>query len=103
MVNTHTRETIDIESSGSSVKINLFGRTMCEVAIRGDSVADYRVDGREDKDAQWLEGVLGDPEYSGEPRYDDILETGWNQLRIYCVNGTGITDEEAEIVLCAAD
>ncbi len=102
MPSTRERESIDIESNGDSAFINAGGRSIVEVAIRGDNPADYRVDGREDRDADWVVGVMSDPQYSGQSDYDDTLQTGWDGIRIYCVNGTGTASDNAEIILCAA-
>lgn len=101
MPNTHNRDTIDIENAGGSVLVRAYGRTIVEVAIRGDGAASYRVDGREDKDQAWVEGIKADPNYTGSANYDDTIQTGWSQLRIVCTSGTATAGDTAEIVLCA--
>lgn len=101
MTNTKRRQSIGIETSGNSVDVNVEGRDILEVAIRGDGTAEYRVDGREDPSQNWVQGTMGDPEYSGAADYDDTLRTAWNQLRIVCVTGTASAGDQAEVVLCA--
>lgn len=98
-MNTKERETIDIETSGNGVTINLKGRHICEVHIDGDGAATYRVDGRESEKANWVQGTRAD--YTGSARYDDYIETGWAQLRIQCTSGTATAGDSATVVLCA--
>lgn len=79
-------ETIDIETAGNAVSLRLLGNDIVDVHIRGDAAADYEVDVRK-KDAEWIQGVRSG--YSGSADYDDVLETGAEELRIRCTNGTG--------------
>lgn len=98
MVNTSKRSTIDIETSGGSVECTIGGRTIVEVAIRGDGSADYVVEGREDKQASWVTTPVS---FGGSADHDDTLETAWDQIRVRCTTGTGAAGDSAEVVLCA--
>lgn len=98
MTTTNSRAVVPIDTAGSAVSITLGGRTTVEVAIRGDAQASYRVDGRESKDADWVEGPAT---FSGSASYDDTFMTGWEQLRVIVTSGTGGSGDEAQIILCA--
>lgn len=98
MTTTKRRQSIDIENSGNDVAVAVGGRTIVEVAIRGDGAADYVVEGRESKTASWVTTPVT---YTGAADYDDTLETGWEELRIRCTSGTASAGEAAEIILCA--
>lgn len=99
MTNTRASEILDISTTGGNVKINLDGRTIVEVAVRGDVAATYRVDGRESGSANWKEGVRSD--YSGSSNYDDTITTGWNELRLVVTSTTGTSGDSATVTLCA--
>ncbi len=85
-----TEETIDIEASGNAVALRLLGASIVDVHIRGDAAADYAVDVRRNK-GDWIQDVRSG--YSGSADYDDVLETGAEELRIRCTSGTGTADQ----------
>lgn len=98
MTNTGARETIDIENSGNGVEVETNGRTIVEVAIRGDAATAYEVQWREHPNAAW---VSSPKTYSGSANYDDTIETGARDIRIECTSGTGTAGQSAEIILSA--
>ncbi|QLH80976.1 hypothetical protein [Halosimplex pelagicum] len=91
--------TIDIETSGDAVALRLVGNNIVDVHIRGDAAADYAVDVRKNG-SDWIEGVRSG--YSGSANYDDVLETGADEIRLRCTNGTGTADNSATITLMAS-
>jgi hypothetical protein len=91
-------ETIDIETSGGAVSLRPLGSNIVEVLIRGDNAADYAVDIRENG-GDWYQDVRA--RYSGSADYDDVLETGADELRIRCTSGTGTAGDSATVLLMA--
>ncbi|WP_049979366.1 hypothetical protein [Halolamina rubra] len=85
-----TEETIDIETSGNAVALRLLGASIVDVHIRGDAAADYVVDVRKNG-GSWIQNVRAG--YSGSADYDDVLETGAEELRVRCTSGTGAADQ----------
>ena len=98
MTNTKTRETIDIQTSGQTVSVNVEGRTTLEIAIRGDAAADYALEGRESPSAAW---VRLPTTYAGSADYDDTQTVGWHQMQVVCTSGTATVDDTATVILCA--
>jgi len=96
---TSTEESIDIESSGNAVSLDLKGHTIVDLHIRGAAAASYEVDVRINK-GSWINGVRSG--YSGSADYDDVLETGADEIRIRCSSGTGTADQQATITLMAS-
>jgi len=94
-----TEETIDIETAGDGVVLRLLGATIAEINIRGDAAADYAVDVRKNG-GDWLEGVRSG--YSGSADYDDVIETGAEELRLRCTSGTATANDSATITLMAS-
>lgn len=99
LANTTTEETIGIDASGNDVQILLAGRTVVSLDIAGDGAASYQIDGRASGGA-WKKDV-GPKTYSGSSDYSDVLNTGVEEMRIRCSNGTGGTDDEATILISA--
>ncbi len=95
---TSERETIDIETSGGGAEVKIMGRTIIELVIKGDSAADYKIQGREDGGTWEDTGVTK----TGSAEYRDTLETGWHDIRVECTAGTGVANESAEIIMCAS-
>jgi hypothetical protein len=100
MKNSKKEKTIDIESSGENVVIDLEGRDSVELTITGDGSADYRIDGRATKTSTWEEGVRSD--LTGSANYQKYYDTAWHQFRVYCTSGTASANDTADIVMCAA-
>ena len=94
-----TEETIDIENAGNSVALRLLGANIVDVHVRGDAAADYAVDVRKNG-GEWIQGVRAG--YSGSADYDDVLETGAEELRLRCTSGTATADDSATITLMAS-
>ncbi len=94
-----TEETIDIEASGATVDLRLLGANIVDVHIRGDGAADYAVDVRTNG-GSWVQGVRSG--YSGSADYDDVLESGAEELRIRCTSGTGTAGNSATVTLMAS-
>lgn len=92
-------ESIDIESSGGAVSLRPLGASIVDVHIRGDAAADYAVDVRTNG-GTWIQGAHSG--YSGGADYDDVLETGAEEIRIRCTSGTGTAGESATITLMAS-
>jgi hypothetical protein len=95
---TTVSETIDIETSGNAVSITLEGRTTVSMAVRGDGPAEYQWDARE-TGGTWKRDV--GKEYTGQSDYNDVLETGAQEVRLRCSTGTGTPGDEADILLMA--
>lgn len=93
-----TEETIDIETSGGTVALRLLGNAIADVHIRGDNAADYEVDVRRNG-GDWIQAVRSG--YTGSADYDDVLETGAEELRIRCSSGTATAGDTATITLMA--
>ena len=91
-------ETISIDSSGNSVSLRLQGRTIVSFVIEGDANAEYQWDARR-TGGNWKQNV--GKEYTGASNYDDVVETGAQEVRIRCSSGTGGTNDEATITLMA--
>lgn len=96
--NAKTTDTINIDSSGNTVALELHGRSLVSMHITGDDTAEYQWDARI-IGGTWQQDVS--TEYTGQSDYDDILETGAEEIRVRCSNGTGGTDDEATIILMA--
>lgn len=94
-----TEETIDIETAGNAVALRLLANTIVDVYIRGDAAADYAVDVRRNG-GDWIQDVRST--YSGSANYDDVLETGAEELRIRCTSGTATAGDSATITLMAS-
>jgi len=92
-------ETIDIETAGNTVSLRVLGNNIINVHIRGDAAADYAVDVRKNG-GSWIQDVRSG--YTGSADYDDVLETGAEELRIRCSNGTGTADDSATVTLMAS-
>lgn len=94
--NRVTAETIGIENSGNAVTIQLHGRTIVSMIIEGDGAADYAWDARK-TGGSWKQDV--GTTYTGSSNYDDVIETGAQEVRIRCTSGTGSGNDEADILL----
>ena len=94
-----TEETVDIEGSGNAVSLRLLGNNIVDIHVRGDAAADYEVDVRRNGGG-WIQGVRSG--YSGSANYDDVLETGAEELRLRCTSGTGAAGDSATITLMAS-
>lgn len=91
-------ETIDIETSGNAVALRLSGRTIVSMLVEGDGAADYAWDVRK-TGGGWKQGV--GKSYSGASNYDDVIETGVEEIRLRCTSGTGGAGDSADILLMA--
>lgn len=93
-----TEETISIETAGESVAVRTLGASVVTVVIEGDAAADYAWDVRR-RGGSWKQEI-GDS-YTGETDYDDVRETGADEVRIRCTSGTAGPTDEATITLMA--
>lgn len=93
-----TEETISIDSSGEAVALELNGRTIVSVYVTGDATAEYEWDARK-VGGTWQTNVS--TEYTGQSDYDDVLETGAEEVRLRCSSGTGGSGDEATILIMA--
>ncbi|WP_135806207.1 hypothetical protein [Halorussus marinus] len=91
--------TIDIETAGNAVSLRLLGANIVDIHIRGDAAADYEVDVRQNG-GDWIQGVRSG--YSGSADYDDVVETGAEEIRVRCSSGTGTAGDMATITLLAS-
>jgi hypothetical protein len=91
-------EQIDIENAGGSVSIRMLGATTASVHIRGDAAADYQLDVRR-RGGNWIKNA--NTEYTGSADYNDVIETGVQEIRIRCSTGTGNVDDTANVLLSA--
>ena len=94
-----TEETVSIETAGNEVSLRLLDNNIVDIHIRGDSAADYEVDVRRNG-GSWIQSARST--YSGSSDYDDVIETGAEELRIRCSSGTGSADDSATITLMAS-
>lgn len=92
-------EAIDIETAGNAVNLRLLDNNIVDLHIRGDAAADYEIDVRRNG-GNWIQGVRSG--YSGSADYDDVLETGADELRVRCSSGTGTAGDSATITLMAS-
>lgn len=92
-------ETIDIETAGNSVEVEMMGATLLSLAIRGDGAADYVLDAKLTRGSNWLQDVAST--YSGSADYDDVVQTGMPKVRVRCTTGTGTPGDSATITLSA--
>lgn len=92
------RETIDIENAGATVAIRMMGAELASLHIRGDATAEYQWDVRE-RHGSWIQNV--GPEYTGAADYNDVIETGVEEVRIRCSTGTASADDQADVLLSA--
>jgi hypothetical protein len=90
--------TIDIENAGNSVSIRMLGATIVSMAVRGDDTAEYQWDAR-NRNGTWTQDV--GTEYTAQSDYDDVLETGAQEVRLRCSSGTGTAGDEADVFLMA--
>lgn len=100
MSNRTANETIGIDSAGNAVSVKMEGATIVSVHIRGDAAATYQWDARP-RGGSWTTFQNIGPEYSGSADYDDVLETGVEEVRIRCSTGTSGSGDEADIYLSA--
>lgn len=91
-------ETIDIENPGESVSVRMLSATIVSVHIRGDATAEYQWDVRRVR-GSWIQNAGS--EYTGQSNYDDIFETGAQEVRIRCSTGTSGAGDQATITLMA--
>lgn len=94
----HTEDTISIDASGNAVALELNGRTIVSFIIEGDATAEYQLDARR-VGGSWKQNV--GKEYTGASDYDDVVETGAEEIRIRCSTGTAGTGDEAAILMMA--
>jgi hypothetical protein len=94
-----TEETIDIETAGNAVALRVLGNTIVDVHVRGDAAADYEVDVRTNG-GDWIQSVRSG--YSGSANYDDVLETGAEEIRLRCSSGTATGGDSATVTLMAS-
>lgn len=92
-------ETIDIETAGDTVQVSPHGRTVVELAIRGDGAASYEVDISGGEGGGWFQNV--GPSYSGSADYNDVLRTGATELRVRCSAGTATAGDQAQVLLAS--
>jgi len=92
-------DTIDIETAGNAVSLRLLGATIASVHIQGDAGADYQWDVRKNK-GDWIQNVGS--EYTGSADYDDVVETGADEVRVRCASGTATADDQATITIMAS-
>lgn len=93
-------ETIDIENSGNTVSVVMAGAEIVSLHIRGDAAAEYQWDAKP-RGSDWSSFQDVGPEYTGQSDYDDVLETGAEEVRIRCSAGSGGADDTADIYLSA--
>lgn len=91
-------ETIDIENSGGTVAVRMLGATIVSMYIDGEAVAEYQWDVRK-RGGSWIQDV--GPEYTGQSDYDDVLETGAEEVRVRCSSGSGGAGDSAAITIMA--
>jgi hypothetical protein len=91
-------ETIDIQSAGGTVAVVMGGSTIVSVHIRGDGTAEYKWDAKP-RGGSWIQDI--GPSYTGSADYDDVLETGVEQVRIRCSSGTANANDTADIYVSA--
>jgi len=91
--------TIGIETAGNAVSLRLLGATIVDIHVRGDAAADYEVDVRQNG-GDWIQAVRSG--YSGSADYDDVVETGAEEIRIRCASGTATAGDMATITLMAS-
>jgi len=93
---TYTEATIDIENSGNAASIDLSGRTIVSMIVEGDGTAEYQWDAKR-TGGTWKQNV--GKEYTGSSDYDDVMETGAQEVRLRCSSGTGGSGDTADILL----
>jgi hypothetical protein len=91
-------ETIDIESAGGAVSVILGGATIVSLHIRGDATAEYQWDARP-RGGSWIQNI--GTEHTGQSDYDEVFETGVEEVRIRCSTGTGGSGDTADVYLSA--
>jgi len=91
-------ETIDIETAGNSVSVELGGATIVSLHIRGDAAASYQWDAKP-RGGSWVQNI--GTEHSGSSDYDEVFETGVEEVRVRCSSGTGSAGDSANIYLSA--
>lgn len=91
-------ETIDIENAGNAVSVEMGGATIVSLHIRGDAAASYQWDAKP-RGGNWIQNVGS--EYTGSADYDDVFETGVEEVRIRCSSGTASAGDSADIYLSA--
>ena len=93
-----TEGSIDIETAGNAVSLRLLGNSTVDVHVRGDAAADYEVDVRRNG-GDWIQATRSG--YSGSADYDDVLDSGADEIRLRCASGTGTAGNTATITLMA--
>lgn len=91
-------ETIDIENAGNAVSIQMGGATIVSLHIRGDATATYQWDARP-RGGSWIQDV--GTEHTGSSDYDEVFETGVEEVRIRCSTGSGGAGDQADVYLSA--
>jgi hypothetical protein len=93
-----TEETIDIENSGNTVSLRLKGADTLTLIVKGDGAADYEFDARIRQGA-WRENIGSS--YSAVFDYDDVRDSGADEIRVRCSSGTTSPGDQATITLMA--
>lgn len=91
-------QTIDIENAGATVSVRMEGAEIVSVHIRGDATAEYQWDARL-RQGSWIQNI--GPEYTGQSDYDDVFETGMQEVRIRCSSGTASGGDQATVTISA--
>jgi len=91
-------ETIDIEDAGNTVSVEMAGATIVSLHIRGEAAASYQWDAKP-RGGSWIQNV--GTEHTGSADYDEVFETGVEEVRIRCSTGSGGAGDSADIYLSA--
>lgn len=96
---SETRETVDIETAGATVTLNLSRNSHLGIYVRGDSGTDYALD-VSDEQGNWIQTVE-DFAAVGEINYRGVEPARWVRLRVTA--GTGVAGESADVFLSGTE
>lgn len=95
------RQTLEIETTGDTIELEMHGRDVLEVVIRGDGAADYALDVQDTGNNGWMQDV-DSTTFTGGTDYSETLTVGAAQVRIRVSSGTAASGDQADVLLSAS-
>lgn len=90
---------LDITSSGNTVKVEIGDHDTLSIHIRGDVSEPYSLDIRDASEGAWIEDVKT---FSGSADYDDTSDRGEAWVRIRNTGGNGSGSDSADVLITAS-
>lgn len=94
-----TRDTLDIETAGDTVRLNMGRDEVLGVYVRGDGAADYALDVTDDPNGTWLQGA---ETFGAATTVDFGGFEGAQWVRLRVTTGTATAGDTADVLLTSA-